>query len=86
MIFVPSGIFLVVLVVPCLVMRYSPLYSILLQDLFDQLSDTDGCNAADMNPKELCPLLLFGDENLRTVVTESLGATIFFIKALARLT
>ena len=44
-----------------------PLYSILRQDLFDQLYDIDGFNVADVNPKELCPLLLFDDEYLGTV-------------------
>ena len=39
------------------------LYSILRQDLFDQLSDIDGFNVADVNLKELCPLHLLGDRN-----------------------
>ena len=44
-----------------------PLYSILHQDLFDQpsgLADIYGFNFDDVSPKELCPLLLFGDWNL----------------------
>ena len=62
------------------------LYSILSQDLFDQLSDIDRFNVADVNPNELCPLLLFGDQNLGTVVNRiKLEATISFIKASAKL-
>ena len=65
---------------------HCPLYSILRQDLFDQLSDIDGFNAADVNPKELCLLLLFGDQNLGTVANRIiLEANISFIKASARL-
>ena len=65
---------------------HCPLYSILRQDLFDQLSDIDGFNVADVNPKELCPLLLFGDQNLGTVANRIiLEATISFVKASARL-
>ena len=65
---------------------HCPLYSILSQDLFDQLSDIDGFNVADVNPKELCLLLLFGDQNLGTVASRIiLEATISFIKASARL-
>ena len=44
-----------------------PLYSILRQDLFEQLSDIDGFKVAEVNPKELCSLLLIGDQNLGTV-------------------
>ena len=63
-----------------------PLYSILRQDLFDQLSDIDGFNVADLNPKELRPLLLFGDQTLGTVANRIiLEATISLIKASARL-
>ena len=40
--------------------------SILRQDLLDQISDIDGFNVADLN-FEVCSLLLFGDQNLRTV-------------------
>ena len=65
---------------------HCPLYSILRQDLFDQLSDIDGFNVADVDPKELCPLLLFGDQNLGTVANRIiLEATISFIKASVRL-
>ena len=65
---------------------HCPLYSILRQDLFDQLLDIDGFNVADVNPKELCLLLLFGDQNLGTVASRIiLEATISFIKASARL-
>ena len=65
---------------------HCPLYSILRQDLFDQLSDIDGFNVADVNPTELCPLLLFGDQTLGTVANRiRLEATISFIKASARL-
>ena len=65
---------------------HCPLHSILRQDLFDQLSDIDGFNVADVNPKELCLLPLFGDQNLGTVANRiMLGATISFIKASARL-
>ena len=65
---------------------YCPLYSILRQDLFDQLSDIDGFNVADVNPKELSSLLLFGDQNLTSVANRViLEATISFIKASARL-
>ena len=46
---------------------HCPLYSILRQDLVDQLSDIDGFNVADVNPKDFCPLLLFGDQSLGTV-------------------
>ena len=67
-------------------LMHCPLYSILCQDLFDQLSDIEGFNVADVNPKELCPLLLFGDQNLGTVASRIiLEATISFIKASARL-
>ena len=49
-------------------------------------SDIDGFNVADVNPKELCPLLLFGDQNLGTVANRIiLEATISFVKASARL-
>ena len=62
------------------------LYSILRQDLFNQLSDIDRFNVADVNPKELCPLLLFGDQTLSTIANRIiLEATISFIKASARL-
>ena len=65
---------------------HCPRNSILLQDLFVQLSDIDGFNVADVNPKELCPLLLFGDQNLGTVANRIiLEATISFAKASARL-
>ena len=64
---------------------HCPLYSILRLDLFDMLSDIDGFNVADVNPKELCPLLLFGDQNLGTVASRIVEATISFIKALGRL-
>ena len=50
---------------------HCPLYSILRQDHFDQLSDIDGFNVADVNPKELCPLLLFGDQIWVRLQTES---------------
>ena len=64
---------------------HCPLYSILRQDLFDQLSDIDGFNIADVNPKELSSLFLFGDQNLGTVAnTIILEATISFVKASAR--
>ena len=60
---------------------HCPLYGILRQDLFDQLSDIDGLNAADVNPKELSRLLLFGDRNLGTVAYRIiLEAIISFIK------
>ena len=60
--------------------------SILHQDLFDQLSDIDGFNVADVNPKELRLVLLFGDQNLGTVANGIiLEATISFVKASARL-
>ena len=62
------------------------LYSILRHGLFDQLSDTDGFNVADVNLKELCPFLFFGDRNLSIVANRMLlEATISFIKASARL-
>ena len=65
--------------------RY-PLYVILRQDLFGRLSDIDGFNIADVNMKDLCPLLLFGDRNLGTVTNRViLEAKISFIKASARL-
>ena len=63
---------------------HCPLYRILRQDLFDQLSDIDGFNVADVNPKELCLLFLFGDQNLGHI-RSILEATISFIKASARL-
>ena len=50
---------------------HCPLYSILRQDLFDQLSDIDRFNVADVNPKELCLLLLFGDQIWVQLQTES---------------
>ena len=41
---------------------------------------------ADVNPKDFCHLLLFGDRNLATVANRIiLEATISFIKASARL-
>ena len=62
------------------------LYSILRQDLFDQLLDTDRFNVANVYLKELCPLLLFGNRNLDTVANRTiLEATISFIKASAML-
>ena len=65
---------------------HCPLYSILRQDLFDHLPAIDGFNVADVNPKELCSLLLFGDQNLGTVADRIiLKATISFVKASARL-
>ena len=65
---------------------HCPLCSILLQDLFDQLSDIDGFNVANVNPKDFCPLLLFDDQNLATVANGIiLEATISLIKASARL-
>ena len=65
---------------------HCPLYSILRQDLFGQLSDIDGFNVADVNLKELCPLLLFSDQNLGSIANEIiLEATISFVKASARL-
>ena len=65
---------------------HCPLYSILRQELFDQFSDIDGFNVADVNPKELCSLLLFDDQNLGTVANRIiLEATISLIKASARL-
>ena len=43
-------------------------------------------DVANVNQKELCPLLSFSDKNLSTVVNRIiLEATISFIKALARL-
>ena len=64
---------------------HCPLYNMLRQDLFGQLSDIDGFNVANINRKELCHLLLFGDQNLSTVANRTvLEATIFFIKASAR--
>ena len=61
---------------------HCPLNSILRQDLFDQLSDIDGFNDADVNPKELCPLLLFCDQNLETVANRIiLETTISVINA-----
>ena len=50
---------------------HCPLCSILRQDLFDQLSDIDGFNVADVNPKGLCLLLLFGDQIWVQLQTES---------------
>ena len=66
---------------------HCPLYSILYQDLFcPALSDIDGSNVTVVNPKELCPLLLLGDQNLGTVANRIiLEATISIIKASARL-
>ena len=65
---------------------HCPLYSILRQELFDQLSELDEFNVADVNQKELCPLLLFGDQTLGTVANRIiLEATISFITASARL-
>ena len=65
---------------------HCPLYSILRQDLFDQLSDIDGFNVADVNPKEQCPLLLLGDQTLGTVANRIIfEATISLVKASARL-
>ena len=62
------------------------LYSIMRQDLFNQLSDIDGFNVADVNLRELCPLLLFDDQTLGIVVNRIiLEATISFIKAPERL-
>ena len=65
---------------------HCPLCSILRQDLFDQLSDIDKNNVADVYSKELRPLLFVSDQNLGTVADRIiLGATIAFIKALAKL-
>ena len=64
---------------------HCPLYSILRQDLFDQLSGIDGFNIADVNPKHFCKVLLFGDQNLGTIANRIiLETTISFIKASAR--
>ena len=60
---------------------HGPMNSILLQDLFDQLSDMDGFNIVDVHPKELCPLLYFDTVANRIVIE----APISYIKALARL-
>ena len=50
-------------------------------NLFDQLPDTNRFNVADNNPKELYPLLLFGEQNLGTVANRvMLGATFYFVK------
>ena len=50
------------------------------------ISNIEGFNVADVNPKELCPLLLFGDQNLGTVANRIISeATISFIKASASL-
>ena len=62
------------------------LYTAYCAKIFDQLSDIDGFNVADVNPKELSSLLLFGDQNLGTVANRViLEATISFVKASARL-
>ena len=56
------------------------------QDLFGKLSGIDGFNVADVNMKDLCHLLLFGDQNLGTVATRIIiEPTINFVKASARL-
>ena len=61
-------------------------HSILCQDLFDQLSDIDGFNFADINPKELCPLMLLGSQPFGAVANGIIWESgIFFFKALARL-
>ena len=58
----------------------------LCEDRFEKLSDIDGFNVADVNSKELDPVLLFGDHRLDIVVNRIiLEATIFCIKALAKL-
>ena len=50
-----------------------------------QVSGIDGFNVADVNPKHLCKVLLFGDQNLGTIANRIiLETTISFIKALAR--
>ena len=65
---------------------HCPQYSILRQDLFDQLSGIDGFNVADVNPKELCSLLLISDQSLGTVANRIiLEITISFVKASAKL-
>ena len=56
------------------------------QDFFEQLLNIDGFNVADVNPKELHPIFLFGDRDLGTVAKRiTLEATISFIKPLAKL-
>ena len=63
-----------------------PLLSEEFQATSKSLSDIDGFNVADVNPKELSSLLLFGDQNLGTVANRIiLEATISFVKASARL-
>ena len=64
---------------------HCPLYSILRQDLFDQLSDIDGFNVVNVNPKELYPLLLFGNQTLGTVANRIISEATISFKALARL-
>ena len=69
-------------------MAFCPIYKILHQDLFDQLSCSDRFSFVDVSPKELHPLLLFGIQSFEYSCEQNhisvLEATICFMKASAR--
>ena len=63
-----------------------PPHGILRQDLFDQLSDIDGVNVADVNPKDRYLLIVLDYQNLGTVANRiMLEATSSFVKVSSRL-